>query len=305
MVCAHIFVISFKLILEKHKVQHLKQTKNKVSFPNTTPQGTSYSVYGEILPGSTSAIYTLVFIHGVGLNKLVWAPQICYFSSHYRIVVYDLLGHGSSPLPPKKVTLEHYSAQLAELLDHLKIASANFVGHSMGAIISVAFALEFPNRVESLVPMNIVYKRDALQKKSVMVRAEQVLKNQQISGINETLHRWFSAKTDVQSLKKIEQIRKWLSQIEPTGYGRTYRLFAESDNAFEGRLQQLNLPVLYLTGQDDANSTPEMSRLMAAESANANTMVIDNEAHMMAYISPDTINPIIIDFLRNLRRSYE
>ena len=42
--------------------------------------------------------HALIFIHGVGIQSDVWQPQIEYFSKTYRVIVYDLLGHGESPL---------------------------------------------------------------------------------------------------------------------------------------------------------------------------------------------------------------
>ena len=236
----------------------------------------------------------------MGLNLHVWQPQIDYFSADYRIVVYDLLGHGSSTLPPEEVTLAHYTAQLGELLDHIDIDSINLIGHSMGAIIGVAFALEFPGMVTSLIPINIVYKRNYEQQEGVLARANQVLEEGQVRGFEEALNRWFFDKNDSQSLKKIELIRRSIQQVNATGYGRTYRLFAESDSVFVGKLNQLTNPTLYLTGENDTNSTPEMSQMMADECANAQAIVIEGEAHMMAYISAEKVNPVIGDFIRSV-----
>jgi pimeloyl-ACP methyl ester carboxylesterase len=57
------------------------------------------------------------------------------------------------------------------------------------------------------------------------------------------------------------------------------------------------MPVLYLTGSDDPNSNSKMSHEMAKESPKGFSKIIDNEAHMMAYIAPAKVNTIIKDFL--------
>ncbi len=251
----------------------------------------NYSLYGQ---GDT----TLVFIHGVGMNQYVWQPQIDYFSDTYRIVVYDLLGHGGSPMPSEDASLEEYSDQLAALLEHLGINDVSLIGHSTGALISIEFTLRYPDKVTRLIPLNIVYKRDDQQSRSVLARANQVLEQEQITGIDTTLDRWFSNKTDQSSLERIAVIRDYLSQVNPVGYGRTYKMFAQSDKVFVGRLDQLDVPVLYLTGDDDPNSTPWMSEQMAQETPQGEVFSIAQEAHMMAYISPEKVNPIIDRFIQ-------
>src|SRR5690348_10162115 len=73
----------------------------------------------------------IVFIHGVGLCKDVWEPQIVAFAASHRVIVYDMLGHGDSDLGPSDAGLDGYVAQLARLLDDLAIGTADIVGHSM------------------------------------------------------------------------------------------------------------------------------------------------------------------------------
>lgn len=241
----------------------------------------------------------LVFIHGVGLNKKVWQPQVDQFVDRYQILVYDMLGHGNSHRPNATVTLDDYVAQLADLLDALKLQPVTLIGHSMGALVAVAFALTHPEKVERLVPMNIVYQRNLAKREAVVARAEKVLLDGAITGIDGTLARWFSDKTDPISLAKVKQIGEWMGQVDPVGYGRTYKLFATSDDAFTGRLGELSMPVLYLTGENDPNSTPAMSQQMAAETPNGRVSVVIGEAHMMAYINPDKVNRHLEDFLVN------
>ena len=255
-----------------------------------TPQGTCYTVHG-------CAEQTIVFIHGVGMNQHIWQSQIDYFSKNYTVVVYDMLGHGHSPVPPEDAQLVDYADQLVELVEHLGISKLVLVGHSTGALISVEFALQNSDKVLALLPINIVYNRDAQQSQNVLARANLVLEKERISGIDVTLDRWFSKKKDPTSLKKIAVIREYLSQVNPVGYGRTYKMFAQSDKVFIGRLGKLQVPVLYLTGGDDPNSTSWMSEQMAQESPQGEVNSIADEAHMMAYISPETVNPIIEEFL--------
>ncbi len=81
-----------------------------------------------------------MLIHGVGLNRQVWQPQLDTFSDEFRVLAYDTLGHGNSRNPAADPGLDDYIEQLAELLDTLEIQRANICGHSMGALVTLGFS---------------------------------------------------------------------------------------------------------------------------------------------------------------------
>lgn len=255
-----------------------------------------YSLYGQ----DNQTNKTIVFIHGVGLNRQVWQPQVDHFSKRHQVLVYDMLGHGASRLPNETVTLNDYVVQLADLISTLALEPVTLVGHSMGALVAVAFALAHPKKAKALVPMNIVYQRTKAQQEAVLARAKKVLVDGKVTGIDGTLSRWFADKTDPVSIGRIEKIKQWMGEVDPVGYGRTYQLFATSDDAFNGRLNQLLMPVLYLTGENDPNSTLAMSKKMAAETPRGQVAVVSGEAHMMAYINPEKVNRYIDEFLEKI-----
>jgi len=63
-------------------------------------------------------------------------------------------------------------------------------------------------------------------------------------------------------------------------------------------LQEIRTPILFITGDKDLNSTPSMSKQMANETSYGEYIVIKNEAHMLAYISPELVNLLIEDFFK-------
>jgi pimeloyl-ACP methyl ester carboxylesterase len=270
-------------------VRDLGKHNLKVASTFYTKDGTAFKSYGD-QPSP------LIFIHGVGMRGDVWSPQVEYFSNDYQVITYDFLGHGESHLPPEEPVLDDYVEQLNNLLKHLNLSLISLVGHSMGALISVAFALKYPDKVKALVPINIAFNRSEEAQKGVLNRANQILQTNKILNIEQTLERWFKNKTSADDLKKIDKIRNWLANTSPQGYGRTYRLFALSDKVFLNKLSRLRPPVLYLTGDEDPNSTPAMSQQMAEETPNGSSNSLTGEAHMMSYIAANKVNPIIEQF---------
>ena len=254
--------------------------------------GTAYKAFGD-------APATLIFIHGVGMCGEIWQPQVEHFSKNYRVITYDFLGHGQSLLKKDKLTLEDYISQLYNLVNEIGVSNFSIIGHSMGALIAVAFALRYPEKVDTLIPINIVFKRTKKAQDDVIMRAKDVLNSQQIPNINQTLERWFQNKTSPYDLLKINNVQGWLKNTSPKAYSEAYYLFATSDRVFVNNLSNLQPPVLYLTGSEDPNSTSLMSEQMAQETPNGSSESIEGEAHMMAYISAKKVNPIIEYFLNN------
>ncbi|MCX5539721.1 alpha/beta fold hydrolase [Paraburkholderia sp. CNPSo 3076] len=256
--------------------------------------GTCYSVYG---PQSSAACETVVLIHGVGMNQSVWAPQIDALSESFRVVAYDMLGHGESALPSAQPTLDEYAAQLESLLDAIQVERAHVVGHSMGALVALEFALLNAPRTLSVVALNAVYDRTPAQREAVMTRAASLGDAPAASGVDATLSRWFGDPIPGHLTQAAQAVRALLLAVDPVGYARTYRLFASSDAAHVGRLANLEVPALFLTGECDPNSSGQMSHAMAAVAPRARAEVIANARHMMNVTDPERVNASLLAFL--------
>lgn len=239
----------------------------------------------------------LVFIHGVGMNAAIWQPQIRAFAAQRRVIAYDMLGHGDSALPPEHPTLADYAVQLRRLMDGLGLDRAAVVGHSMGALVALQFALDEPERVSCVASLNAVYCRSVEQRAAVMRRAKHLEGGRSSEGRQATLRRWFGNHVPDSLAPAVAQVERMLAEVDSVGYSRTYRLFACSDTAHAGRIGRLAVPALFLTGEDDPNSSPAMSRAMAEAAPQGRSVVMSGERHMMSLVSPDRINSELRAFL--------
>lgn len=262
--------------------------------------GTCYSVY---TPSAGKPAETVVLIHGVGMNQSVWAPQIAALTNRYRVVVYDMLGHGGSALPSAQPSLGEYAAQLAKLLDALDLTTAHVIGHSMGALVALEFALTYPARTLSVVALNAVYDRTPEQRAAVLNRAATLDATSAVAGVDATLARWFGDPIPAHLTEAARAVRSLLVSVDPVGYARTYQLFASSDDAHVGRLAQLAVPALFLTGECDPNSSPHMSHAMAAVAPFGRAEVIAKERHMMNVTEPALVNERLLAFLNDAQRA--
>ncbi len=99
----------------------------------------------------TDGVETIVLIHGLGANLAFWYMGVArWLARKYRIVIYDLRGHGRSSVPSAGYTLQRMAQDLRQLLDSLAVEQAHLVGHSFGARVALSYAIQTPDRVSTL-----------------------------------------------------------------------------------------------------------------------------------------------------------
>ncbi len=238
-----------------------------------TPAGTSYLATGQGQP--------VVLIHGVGLNKEMWGGQVVGLATNYRVITYDMLGHGASPRPDSGTPLLGYADQLLELLDHLQLPLATVIGFSMGGLVARAFALHYPERLNSLVVLNSVFNRSPEQRAGVIARTAQAAEHGPDANAEAALSRWFSREYQAANPAQIAALRQTLAGNDPQGYLTTYELFATQDMYRADDLGSIQVPTLVATGELDPGSTPQMARQLAERIPGATVAVLPEQRHQL------------------------
>ncbi len=95
---------------------------------------------------------TLVLVHGFGAEKDIWLALIRELPESWRIVVPDLPGHGATATPPddQPLSVAWYAQQLHAFITALDLQQPHVVGSSMGGLIAIRHALEYPDPVSRL-----------------------------------------------------------------------------------------------------------------------------------------------------------
>ena len=240
---------------------------------------TRYRVEGEGPP--------LVLVHGVGSRLEAWDGVAGRLGPGFRVLRYDLRGHGASGKPPGPYHLDHFVADLAALLDHLDIDRCHLAGFSLGGLIAQGFALAHAARLDKLALLSTVAGRTDEEKARVRARLETVGSGVSGAHFRKSLDRWFTPAFQEAHPEVIERLAEQNRQNDPAAYAAAYRVLAESDLA--ERLHEIEVPTLVMTGEGDIGSNPRMARLMAARIPGAELRILPGLRHSILTEAPDVV----------------
>ncbi|MCM3626986.1 alpha/beta hydrolase [Paenibacillus glycanilyticus] len=226
-----------------------------------------------------SATETVVFIHGLGLNQEVWESILPYVSENYRVVVFDLRGHGLTGRGDALVSWALFTQDLHELLTQLELGPVHLLGHGFGATLAVKFSFQYAELVKSLILVStpaflprktvesIVYSRKQLTTKGSMLALAESLAN----GV-------FKLTADSPDYRKI--VSAYMA-VSPAMYFEALELYG--DAPVNEDFAQLAHPTLVLVGAEDS--------ITLTSNALSSQLLM----HSSLIVVPDATNTLFID----------
>ncbi len=110
-----------------------------------------YEVYGTGKP--------IVLLHGAFMTiSTNWSQLIPELSKNRKVIAIELQGHGHSPYSDRKFDHAILAADVAKVMDYLKIEHAAVLGYSFGGAVAYQFAIQYPKRLDELVIISATYK---------------------------------------------------------------------------------------------------------------------------------------------------
>ncbi len=94
---------------------------------------------------------TLLFVHGLNIDKSYWSEQVRYFSPDYRVVTIDLPGHGQSGKDRPHWTLRGYAGDVYTVIKKLDLKNVILIGHSMAGDINLMAATYRPKNIAGFI----------------------------------------------------------------------------------------------------------------------------------------------------------
>lgn len=240
----------------------------------------------------------IVLIHGFPFSRAMWRPQVEALKKEFRVISYDIRGHGRSPVGDGLFTIELFVDDLLGLLDELNISRAVLCGLSMGGYIALRAAERAPERLAGLILADTRSEADANAAKVLRAGAIQSIAEKGPGPFAEEFVKGlFSKGTLAASRPCVEVIMRIMNGNSGLGMrGTLLALSARPDmTAF---LPSIRVPTLVIVGEEDALTPPALSQAMAKAVPGAELAVIAGAGHLSSLENPEAFNARLLSFLQ-------
>lgn len=244
----------------------------------------------------------VVFVHGAGGSSSIWFRQLKDFTEHFNVLLVDLRGHGKSKDALQKYYEDDYSFEfiskdIIEVLDHLEIEQAHFIGVSLGTIIIRTISEIAPNRIKAAVLCGAITRMNIRSR--FLVFTGHLFKRFIPYMWLYKLFAWIimPRKRHAKSRNLFIQEAKKLYQKE---FLRWFKLTNEVNPLLRYfKEKELNTPMLYVMGNEDYMFLPPVKQIVEKQK-NTSLEVIRNCGHVCNVERPNLFNRISIEYLKRV-----
>ena len=229
----------------------------------------------------------LIFLHGVGSDKSVWAPQLEHFGRSRRTVAFDYPGYCDSQFR-EDATRDDYAAAVLAGMTALGISKAHICGLSLGGVVAIAMHATAPERCASLVLADTF----AVHPQGQAIYDRSIAASHDMRGLAEARVGALLVSEDA-SLRRT--VIDTMAAIDPEAYRLGARAVWLADQS--ERASAIRLPTLILVGDEDAITPPALSEELASLIPHAQLGVIEGASHLANLDKPVEFNRSIEDFL--------
>ena len=260
-----------------------------------TSIATSVGRIGIAVAGRDLGATPILFLHGVGSDKSVWAPQIEHFGASRPAVAIDYPGYGDSAARPNSTRDDFAMAALAAL-DALEVERAHVCGLSLGGVVALALSALSPDRCASLILADsfavhpdgaAIFKRGADASRAGPMRS--LAEARALALLGE------AARGDA---TVVAQIIETMAAINPAAYRQGAEAVWLADQC--ERAAAVAVPTLVIVGSEDTITPPALSRELAGLISGAQLVEIAGAGHLANFEAPVAFNRAVEGFLTEI-----
>jgi len=189
----------------------------------------------------------LVFSHSLGLDHGMWDAQAADVQPYFRVLRYDIRGHGASAAPARDYTIAELGADVLALADACNLRQFALCGLSLGGMIGQWLAVNAPDRLTHLVLANTTARLSEPQ--SMEDRRRTVLEKGMAAVADAVMARFFSPRMLSSGRLSVASARRTLLSTSPTGYAGCCAAIRDLDHLT--LLPQIRIPTLVIAGDYD------------------------------------------------------
>lgn len=239
----------------------------------------------------------VLLVNSLGANVHMWDEQINALAPKYRVLRYDLRGHGLTDTTPgddpSAASIERLADDAIALLDVLGLHRVAVIGLSIGGMIAQRLGSRYPDRVDALV---LCAAASHTASTSVWDERIATIEREGLEAIVDgTMGRWFTEHAHAQRPELVQGFANMVVRTPVAGYIAGARAVRDADlRADDARITARTLIV---AGAHDPGMTPEMAAELQAAIAGARLEVLHGAAHMLCAEQPVAFNEKLLSFL--------
>lgn len=236
----------------------------------------------------------LVLGNSLGTSRAVWDRQAADLARHFRLLRYELPGHGGSPAAPAPYSIAGLGAGVLALLDEHGVDRVAYCGISLGGMIGMWLAATTPGRITAL---GLVCTSAYLPPASGwLARADQVRAAGMGSVTAQSLGRWFPAGFAEREPQAAAAFAADLERTDVDGYAGCCAAIGGMD--LRGELGSIAAPAVVIAGADDPATPPDHGAAICGGIAGSRLAVVRGAAHLANVSSPGEVGYLLLDHLR-------
>ncbi len=235
----------------------------------------------------------LVLAGSLGTSMRLWDPQLPALTSWFRVLRVEHPGHGREPFPPGPYTVSTLSQRILELVDHLGTQRFSFMGLSLGGMVGMSLAAQWPQRLERLV---LCCTAPVLGPAELWVdRARNARRDGTRPTAATLLGRWFSARFAAEHPSLVERFIEEYRQIDSEAYAGCCDLLAATD--LTSQLPRITAPTLVVAGALDPVVPPRSAADTMAAIDGAALLVLAGASHLANVEQTQAFNNAVVSHL--------
>jgi 3-oxoadipate enol-lactonase len=239
----------------------------------------------------------IIFIHGFPFSKEMWNNQMEALKENYRVITYDVRGHGNSWSGTDDFTIELFVNDLIALMDALQINKTTLCGLSMGGYIALNAIENHPERFDVLVLCDTSCVADSQEAKGKRMKAiEGIRENGVEKFADDSLKNFFAQDSFATKKEVIAGVREMIVNTTDKSIIKTLLALSTRTETCS-KLAEIKVPVLIIVGDEDKITPPEAAHFMHENINGSVLSVIEHAGHLSNLDNPDHFNDQLLKFL--------
>ena len=240
----------------------------------------------------------IIFIHGFPFNKSMWDMQVEALENNYRVISYDVRGHGGSEAGTGDFSIELFVDDLFGLMEALKIDKTMLCGLSMGGYIALNAIEHAPKSFNALILCDTNCAADTTEVKAKRMKAiDSIKKNGVEKYADESLSNLFAPESFATMKLEIAEVREMIINTTKESICNTLRALSVRVGTCD-KLPDIKVPVLIMVGKKDKITPASAARGMQEKIKGSVLHIIGHAAHLSNLENP-------YDFNKELRKFVE